>query len=308
MSAIPAHKTDDSVIEVTPENFPAIYAGPAAGVSKRYVHFPTHALKPIAESVGWDLFNAGMKKRNMRSLRNNPNAQETARHFVAFRPSEDWLTQRGFIEKLRFDGGIGKISNAVPRLIAFNSHDRTGALEFDLGIYEFICSNSAIMCSSEWGKWKFRHMNVDVTKILHNFFISVLEGACHVLDIRNEMQKIEVSEKQALEFAESVIDLRWDGESWKVDPRELVACHHQGQEAPTAYNYFNRVQENMIKGGFQAQRLKEGKQKPFRKQSRVKDFKKDLDINSGLWDAAVGWLNNMNYQLPPPPKIDVNVR
>jgi hypothetical protein len=43
-------------------------------------------------------------------------------------------------------------------------------------------------------------------------------------------------------------------------------------------------------------------------QPRIKDFKKDLDINSGLWEHAVEWLGGMNKQLPPPPKIDVNVR
>jgi hypothetical protein len=164
------------------------------------------------------------------------------------------------------------------------------------------------MCSSEWGKWKFRHMNIDVQKIMHNFFTSVLEGACHVFDIRNAMQEIEVTKPQALEFAEKVIDMRWDGEAWKVDPNNLITCRHNGQEKLTAYNVFNRVQENIIKGGFRAERISEGKQRKDRMQPRIKDFKKDLDINSGLWEHAVEWLGGMNKQLPPPPKIDVNVR
>lgn len=308
MAAIPAHKTDDSVIEITRENLPAVFAGPAEGRSKRYIHVPTNEFIPIAQSVGWEVFNAGMKKRNRRSLVKNPTAQESARHFVAFRPSDNWLNERGLMDGLRFNGGISRMSDAVPRLIIYNSHDGTGALQAILGIYEFICSNAAIMCSDEWGKWSFRHMGINVEKVMHNFFISVLEGACHVLDIRNEMQKIEVSKPQALEFAESVIDLRWDGESYKVDPNQLIECRHNGQEDLTAYNVFNRVQESMIKGGFNATRIKEGKQKPNRKQSKVKDFQKDIKINNGLWDAAVNWLGNMNYQLPPPPKIDVNVR
>lgn len=308
MSAIPAHKTDDSVIQITPENLPAVFAGPADGLSKRYVHVPTHEFIPIAQRAGWKVFNAGMRKCNRRSLMKNADAQNTARHFVAFRPSEDWLTQRGLIDRLRFDGQIGKIANTVPRLVVYNSHDRTSALQAILGIYEFICSNSAIVCSDEWGKWSFRHMNIDPRKILENFFVSVLEGACHVLDIRDAMQAIEIEERKALEFAESVIDLRWNDGKYQVDPRDLITCHHAGQEQPTAYNWFNRIQENLIKGGFNATRVKEGKQKPQRKQSRVKDFKKDLDINSGLWESAVKWLGDMNYQLPPPPKIDVNVR
>lgn len=310
MNAIPAHKTDDSALIVTPENLPAVFAGPSADVSSRYKHIPTNEFIPIAKEAGWELFNAGMKKRNRRSLAKNPNAQETARHFLAFRPSDAWLTERGMIEKLRFNGGIGYISNAVPRLVVYNSHDRTGSLEAVLGIFEFICSNAAIFCSSEWGKYKIRHMNINPRKVFENFFVSILEGACHVLDIRDTMQQIEVTENQALEFADNVIDLRWSKEenTWKVDPRDLISCHHTEQNKLTAYNVFNRVQENMIQGGFHAVRQQPGKQNPRRKQTKIKDFNKDLDINSKLWSAAVDWLAGMGKQLPPPPKIDLDLK
>src|SRR3954470_11240913 len=107
-----AHKTDDSIIEVTSENYPAVWAGKSDNVSERYVHVPTHEFIPIAQQAGWDVFNAGMKKRNSRSIRDNPDAQQTAQHFVGFRPSDAWLDSRGLMDKLRFDGGVGSISKA----------------------------------------------------------------------------------------------------------------------------------------------------------------------------------------------------
>ncbi len=308
MAAIAAHKTDDSIIDITPENFPAVYAGPSEGSSKRYVHVPTNEFIPVAQEAGWDVFNAGMKKRNSRSIRNNPDSVKTAHHFVAFRPSDAWLTSRGLLDNLRFDGGIGRLSKATPRLVVYNSHDTTRKLKAVLGLYEFICSNSAIMCSESWGEWSIRHVNIDVQKIMRNFFVSVLEGACHVLDYRNEMEKIDVTKPQALDYASRVIDLRWNGDAYSVEPADLIACHHNGQEEMTAYNIFQRVQENMIKPGIYATAKNPGKQNPRRKQTGIKDFHKDLEINKGLFEAANQWLGDMGKQLPPPPNINMDIK
>ncbi len=315
---IPAHKTDDSAIVLTPENAPAVFGAPnPETMSKRYVHVPTNEFIPIAEEVGWQLFNTGKdgsafgaRRRNAPTLAKDPNAAQTAAHFVAFRPSDNWLESRGLVESLRFDGGVGRISRAIPRLVVYNSHDKTRALKAVMGIFDFICSNSAIMMSDSWGSWTFRHMNIDPTKILHNFFTSVIESACYVLDIRNAMHQIEVTQKQALEFADSVIDIRWDGSEWKIDPNDLVRCRHSGQEADTAYNVFQRVQEGVIRAGFEATRINggTGKQKPNRKQSAIKDYTKDLNINTALYERATEWLNNMGKQLPPPPKVNINVK
>ena len=302
--ALAAHKTDDSESVLSPSDVPAVFAGRPDNVSNRYVHIHTADYVQPAYDAGWILSNAGTKKRNRRSLSNNPNAAETAGHFLVFRPSDAWIEERGLTSNLRFDGGIGRISRAIPRLVLYNSHDKTMALQAVLGLFEFICSNAAIMCSDSWGKWSFRHMNVNPMKLL-DFFRQVIEVAPYIIDMRDEMSKIEVTQNQALDLAERVIDLRWDGEKYAVDPSELIKPRFEEQRDLTAYNVMQTIQHHMIQGGDHFRNKDNNK---IRKQRAVKDFKNDYNINRGLWEKTGQWLNSMGYQLPPPPKLDINVK
>lgn len=303
--ALAAHKTDDSEIVLSKSDVPAVFAGrPTFGVSEKYIHIHTADFMQPATDAGWVLFNAGTKKRNRRTMANNPSALETAGHFLAFRPSDEWISNRGLQNNLNFNGGIGRVSRAIPRLILYNSHDKSMGLKAVLGLFEFICSNAAIMCSDSWGKWSFRHININPMKVLE-FFRQVIEVAPYIIDARDAMSRIEVKREQALEFAESVIDLRWDGDKYAVDPSALISPRFEEQSDLTAYNVFQTVQHHMIQGG---DKFTNKETKKIRQQRKVKDFKNDFNINRGLWESANKWLNGMGHQLPPPPKLDINVR
>lgn len=302
--ALAAHKTDDSEIVLSKSDVPAVFADRPDNVSNRYVHIRTSDFMQPAKNAGWVLFNAGTKKRQRRSIANNPNALATAGHFLAFRPSDEWINSHGLANNLNFNGGIGRISRAIPRLVLYNSHDKTLSLKAVLGLFEFVCSNATIMCSDSWGKWSFRHMNINPLKVLE-FFQQVIEISPYIVNMRDEMSKIEVTQNQALDLAERVITLRWDGGKYAVDPSALIVPRFDEQRDLTAYNVFQTVQHHMIQGG---DRFRNNGNEKIRKQRAVKDFKNDYNINHGLWEKTGEWLNNMGYQLPPPPKIDINVK
>jgi hypothetical protein len=303
--AISLHKTDDAIL--TGEDLASLAALSAdrrPEASARYVHLKTIDLQPIAEQAGWVAYNAGMKSRNRRSLAKNPAAQATAGHFLAFRPSDNWLAERDLLDRLVFHTGVTRISGAIPRLVVYNSHDTTLANKIILGLFDFICSNAAIISSEEWGQWTFRHMNIDPIKWL-NFFGQVINAAPFIMDVRDELSKIEVNRQQALNLAERVIDLRWDGKKYSVDPAELIVPRFREQSALTAYNVFQTIQGHLINQGVKIQNRTNGKE---RKSARVKDFSKDLAINQGLWSSTNDWLISMGHQLPIPPVINVDIR
>lgn len=303
-----AHKTDDSAIVLSADDLPCAFLE-KSNRSARYVDINSSRTIEIAQNNDWVLFNAGQQRKNSRSLNKNPNAAMFAPHFLAFRPSDNWMESRGLMDKLRFDGGIGKVSKVFPRVIFYNGHDGKTAIEARMGIFEFICSNSAIMCSDEWGSWKFRHTGIDADKVFNQFFRSVLEAAPYLVDIRDEMQAMDVTKAQALEYAETVIDLRYDGEKFSVNPHDLIKPMYKEQSDLTAYNVFNNVQRSLIQGGFNATNKQyKGKRNPTRKQTAIRGILEDKKINLGLWEKTQDWLSNMGRQLPAPPTIDADVR
>jgi hypothetical protein len=138
-----------------------------------------------------------------------------------------------------------------------------------------------------------------------DFFRQIIEVAPYIIDTRDAMSKIEVTQNQALDLAEQVIDLRWKDGAYQVDPATLVAPRFEEQSDLTAYNVFQTVQHHLIQGG---DHFTNKETKKVRKQRVIKDFKNDFNINRGLWQIANKWLNDMGHQLPPPPKLDIDVR
>lgn len=292
------------MFDLDPSRELAIFSDHAApNVSARYVHINSSEYIPLAKAAGWEVSNGGAKKRNRRSLSRNPAAQATASHFLEFQPSNEWLQNRGLLNNVVLNNGTS-LSRIFPRLIMSNSHDKTDALKFRFGLMELVCLNGMVVCTDEWGHWSFRHTNIVPAKLL-DFFNQVIEAAPYIFNLRNEMSKIDVSRDQAVELAENVIDLRWDGEKFAVDPTEIIKPRYQEQEQLNAYNVMQTVQGYLVNGGNTANNRSTHK---TRKQRKINNFAAQTSINEGLWKRTGEWLKRMGYELPPPPLIKVDVR
>lgn len=320
-TAVSAHKTDDKVIVLNADNAPAIFSDINANhCSQRYVHVPTHELVRVAGEAGWVPFNTnhsdlrsvgyGQRQRNKLSLAKDSNSAKTAAHFVALRPSDEYMQARNLAGRMEFSDQSYGISRDIPRILITNSHDTTVSTQIQMGIFTFICSNQAIMCSDDWGKWKFRHMNLSVEKLI-NFFRQIIDFSPYILDVRDEMMQLTVTHQQALEFADRVIDVRWDRKEENVNPADLLIARNGQQVRENAWHVFQRVQNVVTNGGFEAGIVNmEGRKqkKATRKQRAITDHAKHAKINAGLWKKAVEWIHDMGKQLPPPPQLNAYVK
>lgn len=174
----------------------------------------------------------------------------------------------------------------VPEIVLINSHDGSSAYQILAGYFRFVCSNGLIagdVCQDI----RVRHSG--------NVVSDVIEGSYRVIDNINQIdQRIDAykgtilkpDEQRAL--AESAMDLRWDRDAngntlapFK-DSDKLLKQYHPEREPNSLWSTFNRIQENVIKGGI-AGRSASGRRTRTREVGGVNE---NVKLNRALWTLA----------------------
>ena len=164
----------------------------------------------------------------------------------------------------------------VPEIILVNSHDGTSSYQIMAGFFRMVCSNGLIAGD----------INTDV-RVRHsgNVVGDVIEGSFEVLHNLQEIERrkesyksIELLPKEQLILAEEAVKLRW-GEESAIDPRRLLYASRVADMPNTLWNTFNRVQENLIKGGVSG-RSATGRRTTSRAVGGVNE---NVKLNRALW-------------------------
>jgi hypothetical protein len=163
-----------------------------------------------------------------------------------------------------------------PEIVLVNSHDARSSLKLALGIIRFVCMNGII--SGEMA-FSTRFIHRDITTDRVNEAAVGLTKMVPQLQARIAGMKERVlSEPEVGKFIRDAAALRWDDER-KVNEAAWALGRKRRYEDGTnsLWQVFNRVQENIIRGGYRVR--------------RITSAAKDVEINRDLWNLAAGFLN-----------------
>jgi len=170
-------------------------------------------------------------------------------------------------------------NDEVPEIVLVNSHDGTSSYQLLSGVFRFVCSNGLI-AGDVFSDIRVRHHG--------NVVDNVIEGATRVLENTEEImaridtyKAITLSESESEVFANAALQLRWDGKAPVTTEGILQPFRYQDAK-PDLWTTFNRVQENMIKGGVPG-RTATGRRMSTR---GVKGVNENVRLNRALWTLA----------------------
>ena len=194
-----------------------------------------------------------------------------------------------------------------PELTIFNSHDAKAALSIHAGVYRAICSNHLL--GGEGFKSKMRHSHTTA-----NGFESMLKETAanlpRMMQRVSALQETTVDKESAMDFAYNAAALRWEQMPPNVEGRfmspeqakpgtyfdsgtvfDVFQANRYADHGPNAWRVFNRIQENIMRGGPSivslTSRAKEtGQGWKLRKSKAITSLPKTIDINRKLWDLA----------------------
>lgn len=167
-------------------------------------------------------------------------------------------------------------------IILVNSHDGSSSYQMLAGVFRFVCHNG-LVCGDTVGDVRIPHKG--------NVVDRVIEGAYFILDRfqlvdeqRDAMRAITLNPSEQNAFAHAALALRYDLQQASAPITETQLLHPRRYEdqGSDLWTVFNRVQENLTKGGLHA-RTAHGRRSRTRP---VTGVTQDIKLNRALWVLA----------------------
>ncbi|HEY6925703.1 MAG TPA: DUF932 domain-containing protein, partial [Steroidobacteraceae bacterium] len=174
------------------------------------------------------------------------------------------------------------LRDSVPEILFLNSHDGTSAYQLRMALYRAICSNGLVVSRGAFPTICVAHRG--------NVVDQVVTGALEVSErfdrLAAQVERMEgrhLNKDDQLRFAERALALKYpDVAQAGMVPAQLLTIRRPEDIADDLYTVLNRCQENLLRGGL-TRRATSGR---LTRTRRVTSIRKDVTLNSRLWDLA----------------------
>ena len=247
---------------------PSIFASqPWEGVSAKYTFIPTIKVVESLMSEGWQIMQASQNRTRIAEKK------FFTKHLIRFRRENEL-----------------SVNDVFPEIVLINSHDRGSAYQMHAGLFRLVCSNGLIVADATFSKISVRHSGQIVDEVRKSADIISAEMP-RVLTGIEAMKLIELTKNEQGIFAETAKRMKY-GEESPLQSAQLLMPRRHGDFGNDLWSTFNRVQENITKGGkhylIPAHRDEDGNyvRAKSRRTRKINSITEDTKINKALWFLA----------------------
>ena len=168
-------------------------------------------------------------------------------------------------------------------IILLNSHDGTSSYQMLAGMFRFVCANG-LVCGNAVSDVRVPHKGQIMDNVIEGAY-DVLDGFGLVRELRDDMRAISLRPAEAEIFARSALTLKYEPDPVKPAPvteSQILAPRRSADSGTDLWTTFNRVQENLVRGGLPA-RNAAGRRTRTRE---VQGIDQSVKINRALWLLA----------------------
>ena len=247
-------------------------------LSPRYAQLRTCDMLPVMADYGYVPVQAAQKRSR------KADATQHTLHMLAFAHRDS------LIDAYNDDAQRGEI-------ILYNSHDGSGSIKLFAGAYRFICSNGII--AGDGFDARLYHNKANVSSF-EQMLTQTVQRLPALMDRIAQMQGKDMNRLAQLELATRAAETRWKWTTEFADVRPtkgsfatghtvsgLLKSQRNADVNDNAWTVFNRIQENVIRGGAMIKSFTE--QRPegaYRKSRAVNSVAENVRVNRELWNAA----------------------
>jgi len=213
---------------------PAIFTtSPKSRLSDKYQQVRTIDAIEALQGEGWLPVSADQKR-----ARNNKDVPY-ARHIVRFRHED--------VEGI-FKGGAKAVGQAFPEIVLSNSHNGSSCYRLLAGIHVVACSNGLIVAEKTLGSIIIRHLQSNAANLIDAATV-ISNQTKPVIQRVNAMRERILDEKEAKAFARSALKMKFPAGNSPFKPEHVLAPRREEDDRDDLWAVFNRIQENLMKGG-----------------------------------------------------------
>ncbi len=246
---------DDEIMSVAPSIFAD---GKHESRSERYTYIPTIDVLNGLRNEGFQPFMVCQTR-----VRDDGKREHT-KHMIRLRHASQ-IT--------------GREANEI---ILLNSHDGTSSYQMLAGMFRFVCHNGMV-CGETLSDIRVPHKGDVVGRVIEGAF-TVLDGFELVNEQRDSMKALTLNDGEQNAFARAALTLKYDDPATPapITETQLLTPRRFEDRADDMWTTFNRVQENMLKGGVRG-RNRAGRTATTR---AVTGIDQNVKINRALWVLA----------------------
>lgn len=252
-SAAPLH--DDEIARVVP----SIFATEAHDSrSERYTYIPTIDVLRGLRKEGFEPFMVAQTKVR------NQDKREHTKHMIRLRHA---------------DQINGREANEI---ILLNSHDGSSSYQMLAGMFRFVCQNGMV-CGDTLADFRVPHKGDVVGQVIEGAF-TVLDSFDKATEQREGMEALRLTVREQGAFARAALTLKYDEDTAPapIAADQLLTPRRIEDRASDLWTTFNRVQENMTKGGLSG-RNRTGRRATTRP---INGIDQNVKVNRALWVLA----------------------
>jgi hypothetical protein len=233
--------------------------------SARYAYIPTREVISKLYAEGWRVFSAKQGGTREEEKRGFTKHQLRMRHVSAM---------------ALIPGQV------IGEVILTNSHDGTSAYHLQAGAFRVVCSNGLTTPNGIAEAVRIPHKG-NVADLVIDGCIRISQDFPRIGENIREMQALALSEGEARAFSAAALALRYGAEPAPVTAEKLLAPRRSEDTKNDVFTVFNRIQENIVKGGLRyVDRDEAGRAKAIRRTREIKGIDTDTNLNRGLWTLA----------------------
>src|SRR5258708_6912060 len=226
--------------------------------SERYAYVPTIDVIEGLRKEGFEPFMVAQGRIRV------PGKAEFTKHMLRMR-------HRGDIEKTEAN-----------EIILINSHDGTSSYQMLAGMIRFACCNG-LVCGEDMKDIRIKHSGDIIGNVVQGAY-DVLDGFGLIRDVTENMKALRLSAPEARIFADAALSIKYDDEETTApfDAGVLLNARRASDVSPDIWTTFNRVQENLVRGGIPGITAN-GRRTRTRE---VQAIDANVKLNRALWTLA----------------------
>jgi len=244
---------------------PSVYAAaPQAGVSERYTFLPTSNIISRMRQEGWAPVEVQQQ---------------------AVRVEGRMGFQKHLLRLQRRDQ-IAKPGEYTAEIALVNSHDRSSAYQLHTALYRFICRNGLMVSDTAFEPVSIRHSGREAEEIISASF-TMLAQLPRLTEKVEAFRSRQLTPSEQHLFAEQALKLRWDDLRFAPVGVEKILWPRRSEDTGTdLWTVYNRVEENLIKGGQRDWHQRRENGKRIGRSRPVTGLDESIRVNKELWSLA----------------------
>ena len=156
--------------------------------------------------------------------------------------------------RLRKKGEVQrKVGDTVFEVLLKNANDGSAAYDLLSGLFRIRCLNSLVAMDTQMSTQRVRHSGDVAPKVIEGVF-SVVKDAERALNAPAQWGQLQLAAPEQMFLAEAAHAIRFpvdenNNQTTNVKPEQMLHVRRTGDIGDDLWTVFNRVQENVVRGG-----------------------------------------------------------